>query len=60
MDVRRAKREACWKAATVLRTALQGQEELYDDYGGEESPDGSKVAKAMYEVIEELERRGYI
>ncbi|NBE80333.1 hypothetical protein [Micromonospora rubida] len=57
MDARAAKREACWRAASVIRTSLeQGwpDDDLYPD-----ADERTRVAAALNDVVAELDRRGH-
>jgi hypothetical protein len=54
VDKRTAKREACWRAAQVVRQAM-GEGWPGDEYPEEDFP---KVSDALHDVVAELERRG--
>ena len=57
MNQQAAKREACWRAASVVRDAMaQGWpgDDLYPD-----DRDRARVTSALNELTAELERRGH-
>jgi hypothetical protein len=64
MNQRAAKQEACRRAATCLRTAMESGWPIWDAgarttepaYGTEEN--GVKVSSALEDLIAELEHRG--
>jgi len=54
MNARKAKREACWRAAQVIRSAMSESwpSEQYD------AREYEKVSAALIKLVAELERRG--
>ncbi|MGA4995880.1 hypothetical protein [Nonomuraea bangladeshensis] len=54
MDKRRIKREACFRAAMALDTALAGGWDTLDELYGK---DADKVRDAINEIVTELKRR---
>jgi hypothetical protein len=55
MDRRTAKREACFRAALCLESALAGGWDGLDDRYGE---DADRVRDAINEIVSELTKRG--
>lgn len=59
MDARQAKREACWLAAGLIDSCLAAGLDLAESVpAAVTAADQERVAVALREVIEELERRG--
>jgi hypothetical protein len=64
MNRAEAKREACRRAATALRTAMDSGWPVWDEGAGTDEPkygteaNGQRVADALLELIAELDRRG--
>lgn len=67
MDAREAKRTACWHAATLIETAMEGGWPFNpSEFGGvsesglsDLTPDDEgRVAQALEVLVRELERRG--
>lgn len=56
MNQREAKRKACWLTGGAIRGLLSGgwPEELVED-----DEEYEKVSRALYELADELERRGH-
>lgn len=55
MDKRTAKREACWRVASLTRSALDGWD-LEAIYGPK---DARRVEEQIGVVVKELEQRGH-
>jgi hypothetical protein len=58
-----AKREACRRAASCLETAMDSGWPVWDNGASTDRPrygekEGARVAQAMKEIIDELDRRG--
>jgi hypothetical protein len=64
MNARDAKREACRRAASCLSTAMDSGWPVWDEQASTDEPrygsveGGEKVAAALKEIIDELDRRG--
>lgn len=58
MDARTAKREACWLAATLIRSTIEVGWDLSDGHGYTDD-EATRVALGLADLIEELERRGH-
>lgn len=56
MDKRTAKREACWRSAQLIRSAM-AESWPSEQYNAEEY---GQVSAALLDVIAELERRGHL
>lgn len=58
MDKRTAKRDACWLAATLVRSTMEVGWDLSDGHGYTDA-EVVKVELALADLVEELERRGH-
>lgn len=61
MNAREAKREACWRAAVLVSTAMYEGWPFNESGGLPDLPDGDerRVDRALLDLLAELERRGW-